>query len=200
MTRMTRVAAKPIPIAQADIDSLYARARYAARVHGSVPEVLAVADAFRRATWRAAWPFLSAYALLSLPWHVAGVASRWQASPGKRLFGLIVTGPEAMIAPEAYTVLALVIHEMITNSAKYGSLSDSTGRLTIDIVQNADTSLNLHWRESGGPPVKPPTRRGFGSTIIERSIPFELGGDAKVEYKLSGLEAEFCVPALMVVR
>ncbi len=107
---------------------------------------------------------------------------------------LIVNGPEAMIAPEAYTVLALVIHEMITNSAKYGSLSDSTGRLTIDIVQNADTSLNLHWRESGGPPVKPPSRRGFGSTIIERSIPFELGGDAKVEYKLSGLEAEFCVP------
>lgn len=107
---------------------------------------------------------------------------------------LIVTGPEAMIAPEAYTVLALVIHEMITNSAKYGSLSDSTGRLTIEIIQNADTSLNLHWRESGGPPVKPPSRRGFGSTIIERSIPFELGGDAKVEYKLSGLEAEFCVP------
>ena len=107
---------------------------------------------------------------------------------------IVVSGPEAMVTPEAYTVLALVIHEMITNSAKYGSLADSTGRLTIDVVRNSDNSLNLHWRESGGPPVKPPSRRGFGSTIIERSIPFELGGDAKVEYKLAGVEAEFCVP------
>lgn len=107
---------------------------------------------------------------------------------------LTVTGPEVMVEPEAYTVLALVIHEMITNSAKYGSLSDNSGRLHIDIGRNSDGSLQLSWRESGGPPVKPPARRGFGSTIIERSIPFELGGEAKVDYKLSGLEAEFCIP------
>ncbi|EDL48432.1 HWE histidine kinase domain-containing protein [Erythrobacter sp. SD-21] len=108
---------------------------------------------------------------------------------------LNLTGPEVLITPEAYTVLALVMHEMITNSAKYGSLSDSTGQLEIVVERNKDGSLQLFWREKGGPPVKPPTRRGFGSTIVERSIPFELGGETKIEFKLSGVEAEFCVPA-----
>ena len=58
------------------------------------PSLLAAAEAMRLATWRLAWPFLAAYALLSLPWHVAGVASRWQGSPGKCAFGLRVTGPD----------------------------------------------------------------------------------------------------------
>ncbi|MAM39196.1 MAG: histidine kinase [Erythrobacter sp.] len=111
---------------------------------------------------------------------------------------LRVTGPEAMVSPEAYTVLALVIHEMITNSAKYGSLSDSSGHLDIAITRNSDNSLQIDWKESGGPPVKPPTRRGFGSTIIERSIPFELNGEANVHYRLSGLEASFCIPSRCV--
>ena len=111
---------------------------------------------------------------------------------------LRVTGPEAMVSPEAYTVLALVIHEMITNSAKYGSLSDSSGHLDIAITRNSDNSLQIDWKESGGPPVKPPTRRGFGSTIIERSIPFELNGEANVDYRLSGLEASFCIPSRCV--
>ena len=105
------------------------------------------------------------------------------------------TGPEVLIAPEAYTVMALVIHEMMTNSAKYGSLSDSTGELALEVERGEGDELWLNWRESGGPPVKPPTRRGFGSTIIERSIPFELGGQAEVDYKLSGVEARFCLPA-----
>ena len=107
---------------------------------------------------------------------------------------LRVTGPEAEINPEAYTVLALVIHEMITNSAKYGSLSDSTGLLEIETRRDYDDSLIIEWTESQGPPVRPPSRRGFGSTIIERSIPHELAGEAKVDFKLSGVEARFRIP------
>lgn len=109
-----------------------------------------------------------------------------------------IIGPDALIVPEAYTVLALVIHEMITNSAKYGSLSDSSGSLHISLERNADGSLQILWQEKGGPPVKPPKRRGFGSTIIERSIPFELEGEARVDYKLKGVEASFCVPSRFV--
>ncbi|MBX7458294.1 GAF domain-containing protein [Qipengyuania sp. 1NDH17] len=112
---------------------------------------------------------------------------------------VFLSGPNVLLQPEAYTVVALVIHEMVTNSAKYGSLSDSSGQLEITISRNDDDSLQLTWKESGGPPVKPPTRRGFGSTIVERSIPFELGGEAKVDYKLSGLEADFCIPSRSVV-
>lgn len=111
---------------------------------------------------------------------------------------ILIDGPDPMVLPEAYTVLALVIHEMVTNSAKYGSLSDSTGTLEIDISRDRDGWLQLDWRETGGPPVKPPQRRGFGSTITERSIPFELSGEAAIDYKLSGVEACFRVPARFI--
>jgi light-regulated signal transduction histidine kinase (bacteriophytochrome)/CheY-like chemotaxis protein len=111
---------------------------------------------------------------------------------------LEINGPEAKVTPEAYTVLALVIHEMITNSAKYGSLSDSTGHLKIEVRRGDTGDLEILWRESGGPPVKPPKRRGFGSTIIERSLPHELGGEASIEYKLEGVRARFCVPERFV--
>lgn len=108
---------------------------------------------------------------------------------------VIISGPDASVAPEAYTVLALVIHEMMTNSAKYGSLCDSTGRLDVELYFNKHTDLEIRWRESGGPPVKAPTRRGFGSTIIERSIPYELKGTVDVRYNLAGVEANFLIPS-----
>ena len=111
---------------------------------------------------------------------------------------LDLKGPEAMIAPEAYTVMALVIHEMITNSAKYGSLSDQSGKLEVEVSRDAEDNFCLDWRESGGPPVKPPKRRGFGSTIIERSLPYELEGTAEIHYRLEGVEARFCIPARFV--
>ncbi len=111
---------------------------------------------------------------------------------------LTISGPEAMVSPEAYTVLALVMHEMITNSAKYGSLSDSAGTLEVSVDRDDHDDLRIVWREQGGPPVKPPTRRGFGSTIIERSIPYELKGTANIEYRLEGVEATFCVPGRFV--
>ncbi|MFC4293506.1 HWE histidine kinase domain-containing protein [Novosphingobium tardum] len=109
-----------------------------------------------------------------------------------------ITGTDAMIAPEAYTVLALVLHEMMTNGAKYGSLCDRHGRVHIRLEREDDGSLRLSWRETGGPPVKPPQRRGFGSTIIERSIPYELKGSAQIRYLLSGIEADFVIPGRFV--
>ncbi|MBV7265099.1 HWE histidine kinase domain-containing protein [Erythrobacter ani] len=107
-------------------------------------------------------------------------------------------GDDVLIRPEAYTVLALVVHELVTNSAKYGCLCDSSGQLTVKLKRNGFGDLEIKWQERGGPPVKPPTRRGFGSTIIERSIPHELKGDAILRFKLSGLEADFTIPARFV--
>ncbi|TRD10973.1 GAF domain-containing protein [Erythrobacter insulae] len=103
-------------------------------------------------------------------------------------------GSDVLIKPEAYTVLALVVHELVTNSAKYGCLCDSSGTLAVNLSFNTFGDLEIRWRESGGPPVKPPSRRGFGSTIIERSIPYELKGDADLRFKLTGLEADFTIP------
>ena len=107
-------------------------------------------------------------------------------------------GDDFLIVPDAYTVLALVLHEMMTNSAKYGALCDSSGTLTIRTELDRHSDLKIIWRESGGPPVKAPSREGFGTTIIERSIPFELGGDAKVHYRVSGVEADFTIPSRML--
>ena len=110
-----------------------------------------------------------------------------------------LNGPNVLIEPTAFTVLALVFHELLTNAAKYGALSDS-GSVTVDWHLDEDGSLLASWKESGGPAVTAPTRRGFGSSIIERSIPYDLNGKAEIHYRLSGLQAEFCIPSRYIAR
>ncbi len=105
-----------------------------------------------------------------------------------------VEGPPILLNPQAYSTMALVMHELVTNSAKYGSLSDS-GKVKIGWKLDDRGDLIFRWQESGGPPVQAPTRKGFGTTIIDRSIPYDLGGQARIEYKLHGVEATFCIPA-----
>jgi light-regulated signal transduction histidine kinase (bacteriophytochrome) len=108
-----------------------------------------------------------------------------------------MTGPQVLVAPAAFTTLALVIHELMTNAAKYGALSDS-GRVDVSWQVDDEGDLKIFWSEVGGPAVQAPKRRGFGSSIIERTIPHDLGGRAEIRFRLSGLEAEFCVPARYV--
>ncbi|WP_298402004.1 HWE histidine kinase domain-containing protein [Sphingobium sp.] len=117
---------------------------------------------------------------------------------GERSDRVRLTGPNVLLTPGCFTVLALVIHEMLTNAAKYGALSDN-GSVAIDWRVDEDGSLLLDWTEIGGPPVVAPTRRGFGSTVIERSIPYDLGGQAEINYRLAGIEAHFCIPSRHVV-
>ncbi|SFD88019.1 HWE histidine kinase domain-containing protein [Roseivivax sediminis] len=105
-----------------------------------------------------------------------------------------VEGDDVLLAPDAYTALALVLHEMVTNSVKYGAMSDGNGHVTIGFSRDAAGALELDWRERGGPVVRPPERRGFGSAIIERSIPFELNGEAEIDYRATGVAARFRVP------
>ena len=111
-----------------------------------------------------------------------------------------LAGDAVDIKPEAYTVLALVVHELVTNSVKYGALSNDTGRIDVQVAVGDNGDLDIAWRESGGPVVTQPSRRGFGSTIIERSIPYELKGTADLRYVASGLEADFAVPAKYIER
>lgn len=110
-----------------------------------------------------------------------------------------ITGPDALLTPPAFTTLSLVIHELMTNSMKYGALCDSRGTVGIRLEEKEDGALAINWREIGGPPIaRPPSRKGFGTTIIERSIPFELKGEAKVSYRTSGVEANFVIPASFI--
>lgn len=107
-------------------------------------------------------------------------------------------GPPMLLRPQAFSTLALVVHELVTNSAKYGALSDS-GMVRVAWHCDDDGDLRIRWCEEGGPPVQAPTRQGFGSTIIQRSIPYDLGGKAEVRYALTGLEASFQVPGRHIV-
>jgi len=107
---------------------------------------------------------------------------------------ITVDGPDLMLNPQAYSTMALVIHELVTNSAKYGGLSDS-GSARIAWRLNDRGDLLLDWTERDGPPVKPPSRKGFGSTIIDRSVPYDLGGESSIDYKPEGVEAHFRIPA-----
>ena len=108
---------------------------------------------------------------------------------------VVVTGQPVLLNPLAYSTMALVVHELVTNSTKYGSLSNQAGRVAIDWTRNANGDLVLDWRESGGPPVTAPTRKGFGTTIIDRSVPYDLGGSASIEYDPDGVRASFRIPA-----
>lgn len=105
-----------------------------------------------------------------------------------------LTGTPVMLAPEAFSTIALVLHELVTNSVKYGALSVPEGRITLDVARQSDGMTRLDWRETGGPTVQAPERRGFGTTIIEKSIPFELKGTATLDFAESGLHAEFLLP------
>ncbi|MDY8108935.1 HWE histidine kinase domain-containing protein [Fulvimarina sp. 2208YS6-2-32] len=117
-----------------------------------------------------------------------------EAYIGGKVERVELTGVNVLVSPQAFSILALVFHEMVTNSAKYGSLSDSTGRVLVGWTIDNQGFCVIRWREEGGPAVQRPSRRGFGSTIIERSIPHDLGGEAEVNYKLAGLEARFAIP------
>jgi two-component sensor histidine kinase len=101
-----------------------------------------------------------------------------------------LSGPSVRLSPRVAIALALAFHELCTNAAKYGALSAAGGRVTVDWSfrdQSEAPELMIVWRERGGPPVKPPTRRGFGSRMIERSLAPELGGRVVIEYPAEGV-------------
>lgn len=120
----------------------------------------------------------------------------WAGAAGNRVS---LEGPPVTLGSRAYQTLALVFHEMMTNAAKYGALSVPSGHLAIVWAIEEVGRLVLDWQETGGPPVVAPTRRGFGSVVIEQTIPFELGGESRVRYPPSGLQGYFTVPAAQLV-
>ena len=108
---------------------------------------------------------------------------------------IVTQGEAVFLNPNAYSTLALVVHELVTNSNKYGALSAEGGTVTLGWHRNASGDLILEWRETGGPKVTPPTRKGFGTTIIDRSVPYDLGGTARIDYDPKGVHATFRIPA-----
>lgn len=115
-----------------------------------------------------------------------------QADDGR----LSCCGPIVLLEPQAALHLGLVLHELGTNARKYGSLSRPEGRLRTNwsVTDGASPELKLNWVESDGPPVTAPTRRGFGTTLIERSLHYALGGEAELHFAPGGLTCEIRLP------
>ena len=99
-------------------------------------------------------------------------------------------GPHVPLSPRIAVVLAMIVHEIATNAAKYGALSNDTGTVTLDweVLEEGDgRKLRLIWTEAGGPHVTAPVQRGFGSRLIERSARDQLGGEATVDFLPRGV-------------
>jgi len=105
------------------------------------------------------------------------------------------SGPQVVLEPQVALHLALVLHELGTNARKYGALSVPTGRLMLRwaVRGGCDEKLLLSWQERGGPPVKPPRQRGFGSMLIEQSLEAQ-GGRVSVAYPVEGVTCEISLP------
>lgn len=107
-----------------------------------------------------------------------------------------ICGPAVVLNPKASIAIAMIVHELSTNAAKYGALS-AGGRVLVawSTGKLGNEALVLHWDEEGGPPVSAPTHRGFGSRMIETIVSGELGGELSIDYAASGLRCRIVVPS-----
>jgi PAS domain S-box-containing protein len=115
------------------------------------------------------------------------------APHGGALDRIEMDGPDVELGPRTALSLAMAFHELATNAAKYGALSNNDGRLSV-VWSEEGRRLVLTWTETGGPKVEPPSRRGFGSRLIERSITHELRGELSVDYAPQGLRCRLSAP------
>jgi PAS domain S-box-containing protein len=109
-----------------------------------------------------------------------------------------VTGKNVRFPPKAALALGIVFHELATNAVKYGAFSGEKGCIRIEWEieqgQNGDR-LILTWSEENGPPVTPPSKKGFGSRVIERGLTLELGGTTQLDFRPDGVVCTIDIPA-----
>ena len=108
-----------------------------------------------------------------------------------------ISGPDIALSARQSLSLSLALHELATNAAKYGALSNEAG--TIDLAwtvaaEGGRSLFRLTWREKDGPPVVPPERRGFGSRLIERVLPADFGGDVRIDFAQRGVSCVLITP------
>lgn len=145
--------------------------------------------------------------------HTLLSQSQWQSVDLKRLaeeelapFRLAdgtrihIEGPPAALASGAAQSFALALHELATNALKYGALSVPGGRASVVWARRAEGRLALRWTESGGPPVRPPTRQGLGTNVIDRSIRGQLDGEVRFDWRPEGLVCEIDVPVSKLTK
>ena len=158
-------------------------------------------DEFVRALDGRIQSMAAAHALLSESrWHGVGLTDlvRHQLAPYATAGNAAVSGPDVMLSAAETQALAMVIHELVTNAAKYGALSTPSGSVSLDWDHMPGTDgaarLLMTWHETGGPPVAAPSRPGYGTSLIRDLIPHELGGKVELELASAGVTCRIEIP------
>ena len=136
--------------------------------------------------------------------HTVLSLSSWQGAEIRKLIDeelapystgeqIKLSGPEVQLEPTTAQTVALALHELVTNSAKYGALSALSGRLSMGWEEHTGL-LEILWVETGGPPVSKPASRGFGTRSVIASIESQLGGQAEFDWRPEGLICRLAVP------
>ena len=137
--------------------------------------------------------------------HTLLMATRWKGAEivniaAAELGGLAPgqarwSGPEIVLNARATNSLTLALHELATNALKFGALSTDAGRVEVSWRARPEGGFVLSWIERGGPPVSPPSRRGFGSTLLERVTGRELGGEVRADFRKDGVRVTITADA-----
>jgi two-component sensor histidine kinase len=143
----------------------------------------------------------AAHSILSQSrWYGAGLTDlvRRQLAPYTTDANTTISGSDVMLTAAATQALAMVLHELVTNAAKYGALSSPDGRVSVhwDRHSHSDAaaSLTIEWREFSGPPIVAPIQSGYGTNLIRELIPHELGGKVDLVFAAEGACCRIEIP------
>jgi two-component system CheB/CheR fusion protein len=110
---------------------------------------------------------------------------------------IAVKGPDINLKPRQSFSVGMLVHELATNAAKYGALSVSSGRIEIEWSKTeSEGQFNLFWRERDGPKITKSTQRGFGLTLVEREVQYNLRGKAEIDFEPDGLAVALEIPLI----
>jgi two-component sensor histidine kinase len=184
-------------------------------LHHRVKNTLAIVSAITSQSLQNANSLEEATKTISDRLHALGVAQdllvreRWtgagcrtlieaavRAFQSKSLDQFDITGDNIAISSGPAIALSMVIHELCTNAVKYGALSARAGHVSISwaISQDDSKRFKLHWKERGGPTVREPSRKSFGSRLIEQALPGQLHGEARLLFEPHGVSCEVNIP------
>ena len=122
------------------------------------------------------------------------IRSELKPYTGRMASEIVLTGPDVGIASSDALSLGLAIHELATNAAKYGALSNETGKVLVTWQKISPELCEVRWRETGGPVVVPPSGRGFGRELLERILAQELHSDVRLQFEPEGVECLLRIP------
>ena len=137
--------------------------------------------------------------------HTLLTRSNWESAPlqdvveqairacGDARVRVSYAGPEILLDPKQALSVAMALHELCTNAAKHGALCRGAGRIQLT-WRVQESELQLEWREHDGPPVVQPARKGFGSTLLERILPRDVGGSGMLDFSPGGVVYRLTFP------